>query len=136
MPDEEPKERIRDFMNSPVTSADCNVTIQEAARIIKGKNVSALLIKENDEYVGIVTERDFTRKAAGEGLDPKTTKISTIMSQPLNTIDKNQHILQANEFMHEKHVRHISITDEGKIVGILSSRDVFVYYLRLFGIAE
>lgn len=136
MQEEDPKEKVKDFMNSPVTSVDSNVTIQDAAQVMQTKMVSAILIKENNEFVGIVTERDFTHRAAGGGVDPKTTKISTIMSQPLNTIDQNQHVLQANEFMHDNNVRHISVTDDGQIVGLLSLRDVFVYYMRLFGVAE
>ncbi|MEC7641625.1 MAG: CBS domain-containing protein [Nitrospinota bacterium] len=103
MQEKDPKEKVKDFMSSPVNSDDFNATIQDPAQIMSTKNVSAILIKENEEYVGIVTERDFTRRTAGEGVDPKTAKISTIVGQPFNTMDLNQHVSQANEFMHDNY---------------------------------
>jgi signal-transduction protein with cAMP-binding, CBS, and nucleotidyltransferase domain len=59
---ESPKEKVGYFMTTPVKSVDVNATIQEAAGQMDSKNISALITTENEKHVGIVTERDFTRK--------------------------------------------------------------------------
>jgi len=120
-------------MTTPVKSVDVNATIQEAAKQMDAKNISALITTENGNHIGIVTERDFTRKVVAEGLslaDP----ISKIMSTPLYTMDKNQHIFEAVEFMTDKNTRHITVTENDEVVGILTIKNTFSYYMRLFGL--
>ena len=65
---EKPKEKVGDFMTTTVKSVDVNATIQEAAKQMDAKNISALITTENGKHIGIVTERDFTRKVVAEGL--------------------------------------------------------------------
>jgi signal-transduction protein with cAMP-binding, CBS, and nucleotidyltransferase domain len=62
---EHPKEKIGDFMTTPVVSIDVKATIQEAAHMMDEENASAILTTENGNHVGIITERDFTRKVVG-----------------------------------------------------------------------
>jgi signal-transduction protein with cAMP-binding, CBS, and nucleotidyltransferase domain len=130
---ENPKEKLGDFMTTPVKSVDVNTTIQEAAKQMDAKNISALITTENEKHIGIVTERDFTRKVVAEGLSP-ADPISKIMSTPLYTMDKNQHIFEAVEFMTDKNTRHITVTENDKVVGILTIKNTFSYYMRLFGL--
>ncbi|MBN4080003.1 CBS domain-containing protein [bacterium AH-315-C08] len=130
---ENPKEKVGDFMTTPVKSVDVNTTIQEAAKQMDAKNISALITTENGKHIGIVTERDFTRKVVAEGLSP-ADPISKIMSTPLYTMDKNQHIFEAVEFMTDKNTRHITVTENDKVVGILTIKNTFSYYMRLFGL--
>jgi CBS domain-containing protein len=107
--------------------------IQEAAMQMDAKNISALITTENQKHIGIVTERDFTRKVVAEGLslaDP----ISKIMNTPLYTMDKNQHIFEAIEIMKDKNTRHISVTENDSVVGILTIKNTFSYYMKIFGL--
>jgi signal-transduction protein with cAMP-binding, CBS, and nucleotidyltransferase domain len=100
--------------------------IQEAAMQMDAKNISALITTENGKHIGIVTERDFTPKVVAEGLslaDP----ISKIMSTPLYTMDKNQHIFEAVEIMKDKNIRHITVTENDSVVGILTIKNTFSY---------
>ena len=97
------------------------------------ENASAMLTTENGKHVGIITERDFTRKVVGAGL-PLSTPVSEIMSCPLYTLDRNNHILEAAEFMADRNTRHITVTDEGKVVGIITVKNTFAYYMTLFGL--
>ena len=130
---EHPKEKLGDFMTTPVSSIDVKATIQEAAHLMDTENASAILITENENHVGIITERDFTRKVVGAGL-PLSTLVSEIMSQPLYTLDHNNHILEAAEFMTDHNTRHITVTNQGKVVGIITVKNTFAYYMNLFGL--
>ena len=130
---EHPKEKLGDFMTTPVISVDVKATIQEAAHLMDTENASAILITENENHIGIITERDFTRKVVGAGL-PLSTLVSEIMSQPLYTLDHNNHILEAAEFMTDHNTRHITVTNQGKVVGIITVKNTFAYYMNLFGL--
>ena len=120
-------------MTTPVISVDVKATIQEAAHLMDTENASAILITENENHIGIITERDFTRKVVGAGL-PLSTLVSEIMSQPLYTLDHNNHILEAAEFMTDHNTRHITVTNQGKVVGIITVKNTFAYYMNLFGL--
>ncbi len=128
-----PKEKLKDFMTSPAECIDVNATVQEAGKQMGTKNVSALIATKNGKHIGIVTERDFTRKIVGEGR-PFTTLVSEIMSAPVITMDQEQHILAAIELMADKNIRHLSVTENDQVVGILTIKNTFSYYMKLFGL--
>jgi signal-transduction protein with cAMP-binding, CBS, and nucleotidyltransferase domain len=132
---EHPKEKLGDFMTTPVISIDVKASVQDAAHLMDTENASAILTTENGNHVGIITERDFTRKVVGAGL-PLSTPVSEIMSCPLYTLDRSNHILEAAEFMADRNTRHITVTDEGKVVGIITVKNTFAYYMNLFGLGS
>lgn len=121
---------IGDFMSSPVFSIDHDSTVQEAAQYMRVSNVGSLLIKEFDDYVGIVTETDLTRKVVGGGLNPETTPISQIMTQPVKSMDRFLPVEEANQFMHKNKIRHLAISEDDKVVGMLSIKDLVAYYAK------
>lgn len=119
---------IGSYMSVPVHSVDINATIRETAQEMQAKNIGSVLIKSNDEYVGIVTETDLARKVLGSGLKPETTKVSEVMTQPVYSMDGFEPVESANKFMAQHKIRHLAVTDEGKIVGMLSVRDLVSFY--------
>jgi len=121
---------IGDYMSSPVFSIDHDSTVQEAAQYMRVSNVGSLLIKEFDDFVGIVTETDLTRKVVGGGLNPESTPISQIMTQPVQSMDRFLPIEEANNFMHKNKIRHLAVTEDDKIVGMLSIKDLVAYYAK------
>jgi signal-transduction protein with cAMP-binding, CBS, and nucleotidyltransferase domain len=121
---------IGDYMSSPVFSIDHDSTVQEAAQYMRVSNVGSLLIKEFDDFVGIVTETDLTRKVVGGGLNPESTPISKIMTQPVQSMDRFLPIEEANHFMHKNKIRHLAVTEDEKIVGMLSIKDLVAYYAK------
>lgn len=121
---------IGDYMSSPVFSIDHDATVQEAAQYMRVSNIGSLLIKEFDDFVGIVTETDLTRKVVGGGLNPETTPIAKIMTQPVQSMDRFLPIEEANQFMHKNRIRHLAITEDDKIVGMLSIKDLVAYYAK------
>lgn len=121
---------IGDYMNAPVLSIAHDSTVQEAAQYMRVSNVGSLLIKEYDDYVGIVTETDLTRKVVGGGLNPEATPIANIMTQPVQTMDRFLPVEEANKYMHKNKIRHLAVTENGKIVGMISIKDLVAYYAK------
>ncbi|MCH6581076.1 MAG: CBS domain-containing protein [Nitrospinae bacterium] len=127
-PKANPNEEIGDYMASPVLSIAPDASTQEAAQIMESKHVGSLLVKDGDTYVGIVTETDLTRKIVARGLQDKNSKVSDIMTAPLQTIDCHEPIVDANQLMANKRIRHIAVTENDQVVGMLSVKDLIHYF--------
>lgn len=125
---EKEEEEIGSYMSSPVHSVDSATTIKELTEIMESKNIGSLLVTENGEFIGIVTERDLARKVIGKNIDSKTAKVSAIMTQPLLTLEGKVPVTEANKFMAEHKIRHLAVTENGKVVGMLSVRDLVSFF--------
>ena len=119
-------DKIADFMVSPIISIDSQSTVEEGAILFSEKNISSLLVSENEDYVGIITKTDIIKNVIAKGLDPKTTKINLIMSKPLLTMDHYLPRSDANQFMLRKKIKHLVVTKFGKVEGILTLKDMVV----------
>jgi CBS domain-containing protein len=93
--------------------------------------VSALLVKEGGEYVGIITKTDWMFLVLKGECDPKVMKISSVMTKIANTIDENQTIAEVCSIIQTKKIRHVPVTRNGEIVGMFSVKDLEKYYLQL-----
>ncbi len=107
-----------------VETLDAAMPVKVAAQRMRDRKIGSLLIVENGHYTGIVTETDLVRKVVGYALDPATVPVGAIMNTPIVDIDISRSALEANELMAQKRVRHLAVTEHGKIVGILSIRDL------------
>lgn len=123
------REELSDYMSPTVNSVESDTKVQDAAQFMHEKNIGLVLIKEKDEYIGIVTETDLTRKVLGGGLDPKTTKVTAVMTpQPIITLDCHLPVTDANAFMAKKKIRHLPVTENDKIVGMISVKDLVSFF--------
>jgi CBS domain-containing protein len=90
--------------------------------------------------VGIFSETDVTRRAAAEGLDPKKVTIESIMTTPIISLEIKTEPEKANDLMKDKGIRHLPLTENGKIIGIISVRDLLrffkVYYNGIGSLKE
>jgi signal-transduction protein with cAMP-binding, CBS, and nucleotidyltransferase domain len=127
---------IGDYMSTPVLSVDSEATVQETVHYMHANNIASVLVNQLGEYVGLVTERDLTQKILGKGLDPETTGITSIMTSPILSMDRYLPIEEANQFMHKNKIRHLAVTEEDKIIGMLSIKDLVSYFTRDFRTAE
>jgi signal-transduction protein with cAMP-binding, CBS, and nucleotidyltransferase domain len=123
-----PNEEIGDYMVSPVLSVSSDTSTQEAAQLMESKHVGSLLVKDGETFVGIITETDLTRKIVAQGLQGKNPSVKEIMTAPLHTIDCHEPIVDANQLMANKRVRHLAVTENDQVVGMLSVRDLIHYY--------
>jgi CBS domain-containing protein len=95
-----------------------------AAQRMREKRIGSLLTVEAGELVGIVTESDLARKAMVANREAEGIRVSAVMSSPLLSIDINRTIRDASKVMAERAVRHLAVRENGKIVGVLSIRDL------------
>ena len=121
-------QEIADWMSYPVINVDAACTVKETAQLMHDKNIGSVLVEENSEYVGIVTETDLTRKVLLQDLCPNTSRVSEIMTQPIISLDCHLPVTEANAYMAKKKMRHLAITDNGKIVGMISVRDLVSFF--------
>ena len=88
------------------------------------KNVSALLIIENEQLSGIFTERDYARKIVLQGKSSKDTQVADIMTRDLITVTSQSSIEDCMQLMTNKYIRHLPVVNNNKLVGIISIGDV------------
>ncbi len=127
---------IGDYMSSPILSVDVESSVQEAAQYMEANHVGSVLVRKYEEYIGLMTETDLTRKVLGGKLNPETTLVSDVMTSPILTMDRYLPVDQANEFMHKNKIRHLAVTEEDKIVGMLSVKDLVGYFAKSFRMQE
>jgi CBS domain-containing protein len=112
------------LMRTSIETVDISETLLAAARRMAEKHVGSLLVSQHGKPVGIVTESDMVRKALAYDLDAGLIRVGSLMNHPVIDIDINRTIHDASELMAEKGVRHLTVTEFHKIVGILSVRDL------------
>lgn len=95
-----------------------------ALQIMADKDIGALLVIDNDQIVGIFSERDYARKVILEGKSSKETRVGELMTAPVYNIHPEKSIEECMALMKVTHMRHMPVLDEGKLVGIISMGDV------------
>jgi CBS domain-containing protein len=99
-------------------------TVLEAAQTMAEKRIGSLLVLVAEEMVGIVTETDSVRKVISAHLSASSTSVGAVMNYPLIQIDINRTVRDASRLMAEERIRHLAVTEENKVVGLLSVRDL------------
>ena len=99
-------------------------TVLDALKMMAEHNIGALLVMTKDTMEGIVSERDCIRKVELMGRNAKDTKINEIMTSDVITVDSSQPLEDCMSLMIEKNIRHLPVSDDGELVGLLSVRDV------------
>ena len=114
---------VKDIMTKALISVNPATTSLQIAKMMEQGGIGAVLVKENEHLVGIVTDRDFATKIAANNL-PLDTPVEKIMSSPLITINHDQSISAAAEIMTSKKIRKLAVSDNGEIVGLITSTDL------------
>ncbi|HBP89020.1 MAG: CBS domain-containing protein [Nitrospira sp.] len=112
------------LMRRDIETIDREATILTVAKHMTEKRIGALMVTQAGEMVGIVTERDLIQKGMAANQDPSQIRVGSVMTQNLIDIDINRTVHDASDLMAEKHIRHLPITENRTIVGILSVRDL------------
>jgi CBS domain-containing protein len=109
---------------SEVWSIAPNAMVFDAIQLMAEKNVGALPVVEDGKLVGIISERDYTRKVILKGKSSKETPIKDIMTQELVTAHPGDSINECMHLMTDKRVRHLPVIEETKMVGLVSIGDL------------
>ena len=115
---------IKDFMSTPVLSVDIKTSVAEAAKIMRDKHISCLLVNEKEDFVGLITTTDLVKKVMAEELNPKTTKVQSIMSNPVISLNHYLTRSDANILMQRNKIKHLPVTDQKRVVGIITPKDM------------
>ncbi len=125
-------DQIKFYMEESILTVKPSATVTEAAKYMAENRVGALLIHDEKKIQGIVTDMDFSTKVIARELDPKITLVSTIMSHPLISLDCEKSMIEAFKVMRKNNTRHLVISENKKLAGILSIKDFANYYNSKF----
>ena len=115
----------------PVT-ASADMTVSEAARLMKTHNIGALMVVEGEKLVGVFTERDGLFRVLAGGMSGESTPLSAVMTANPQTIKPEDGFTHALQMMHDGRYRHLPVVDDGRVVGIVSVRDALGPELETF----
>lgn len=116
------------MMSREIRTIGPDATLAEASSLMRDVRVGALLVSAHGSYVGVVSETDLVRKAMAGGLDPARERVRAIMSSPVISIEIDRSAHEASDLMADKGIRHLAITQDGQIVGIISVRDLLRFF--------
>jgi len=109
---------------SQVWTISPNATVFDAIKLMDEKNVGALVVMQGEELVGIISERDYTRKIILKGKTSKETLVKEIMMSPVIYVTPQHSISECMKIMTEHRIRHLPVVFSGKLVGIVSIGDL------------
>ncbi len=115
---------VKQVMTARILKVRTGTPVQKAAEAMRKNTVGSLVVWDGRQIVGILTEGDITRRVVARSLDPITTKVEAAMTTPFLVIESTRSTLDANDIMERERVRHLGVIENGKIVGILSVRDL------------
>ncbi len=114
-----------------IVKVDRDVSVKTAAEMMRDSGIGSIFVMSGGEIIGIVTDTDLVRRVVAAGSDPRTTTVEQIMSAPIASIEGNRTLLDANDLMAQQHIRHLGITKDGAMVGMISVRDLVVFLTNL-----
>jgi CBS domain-containing protein len=115
--------QVKDIMSGDVRTVKPDETFQHVATLLHDNAISSVVVMDGDRLAGIVTERDLVNLVA-DGKDPRSTTVTERMTTNVDTVGPRTDIAEAAEHMARLRIRHLPIVDEGRLVGIISIRDL------------
>jgi CBS domain-containing protein len=115
---------VRDIMSTPVKAVREDTVLHEVIATLSNFDINALVVVEGDKPVGIVTAKDVLTRAYEHGMPVSTVKAGLVASSPVTTIDEEASVQEAAEVMRRKHVKHLPVTRQNCLVGMVSDTDI------------
>ena len=124
--------KVYDCMTTKPISITSDASLEQCAKIMAKNHVGALVIKDNHKSIGLITEQDIVRKSVAKGINPLTKKVKDFMEKKLKTISSKADIYDALIIMRDSNIRHLPAVDSGKMVGLLTLKDILKIEPSLF----
>ncbi|OGD84141.1 hypothetical protein A2572_03220 [Candidatus Collierbacteria bacterium RIFOXYD1_FULL_40_9] len=118
--------RIAHSVSEKVHTVNHSTSVEEAAKKIAEKRIGALPVLKDGHLVGIISERDIATKLVAQGLNPKNTKVSQIMTPNPTIVFPSYDLEVCLDLMERGHFRHLPVIDDYKLIGMISIRDILV----------
>ena len=120
--------QIAEHMSSEVRSLSEDDSLRKAGQLMQQWKLGSLLVTDRQSYVGVITDSLLAREVVAKGLDPNTTVVKTCMRAPVATIEGDRPIIDAVRMMKERATRHLAVTQDGQIIGVISVSNILRYY--------
>ena len=114
---------VGDIMTKALISVNTKTTVFQVAKMMEQGGIGAVIVKKDDHLVGILTDRDYATKIVSHNIS-SDTPVEEIMSSPLITINFDESISAAAQRMTSKKIRKLGVTDNGKVIGLITSTDL------------
>lgn len=116
--------------SSSFIGAQSGITVYQAIEIMAAKNIGSLVILDGEKYVGVMTERDYTRKVILKSKSSSATSVDEIMSTDLPAVSPSDTIERCMELMSDKNIRYLPVFDGDNFAGLISISDVVTETIR------
>ena len=117
---------VEEIMTRNPRTVDASDTIADAARVMRDSDIGDVVVMEDGQVSGIVTDRDIVVRAVSEGRDPDSTPVSEVCTTGVETIEPEASVDDALSLMREKDIRRLPVAKHGRPVGIISLGDLAV----------
>lgn len=117
---------VAEAMRRALKKVPHTTTVSEAASKMSAEKIGSLFVEKKGELAGIVTETDMVRKAVATGASLGNLTVEKIMTFPIKSIEASRSAQDASDMMGDLGVRHLAVTENGKIIGMVSVRDLLV----------
>ena len=116
---------VKDIMSAPVFTVAEDDSVESAAKCMAERDLGSIVVVDGKSHpIGIITERDIVVRVTARNLLPSNVEASSIMSAPLRTVSPDVDIKKAAELMHKHKIRRLVVLEKGKMVGVVSSKDI------------
>ena len=115
---------VRDTMTENPRSIKASASVVEAARLMREEHLGSLPITEDEQLVGMITDRDITTRVVAEAGDPVKTSVGDVYSQDLITVEPDRDLDEALQLMARHQVRRLPVVENGRLVGIVAQADI------------
>ena len=116
--------KVRELMTGNPSSVESNATLGQVATLMKQEDCGSIPVVDGARLVGIVTDRDIVIRAVAAGKDPKTLRVSEVMSANPVTVGPDDDIKQAEKVMADRQIRRLPVVEKGALVGILVTAQI------------
>ena len=115
---------VRDAMTADPRSIGKSVSVVEAARLMREQDIGSLPITDDQQLVGMITDRDITTRVVAEAADPKLTSVGDVSSGDLISVEPDKDLEEALLLMARHQVRRLLVVENGRLVGIVAQADI------------
>ncbi|MGH7205423.1 MAG: CBS domain-containing protein [Nitrospiraceae bacterium] len=122
---------IAQVMRKDLKKIPHDASVRDAAKRMRDERIGSLFVEKGNKLVGIVTDTDVVRRAVAEGSDLNKVTVQSIMTTPIVSIESVRTAQDAHDMMGDLGIRHLGVTEGGRLVGLVSVRDLLVYFKRV-----
>jgi CBS domain-containing protein len=120
--------RVSEYMTREIRSISAGSTLKDAGECMERHRIGFLFVDDRERHVGTISEAMLSRATVVQGLDAATTPVTRCMDETIVSIDAHEPIVEAVKLMKDRAVRHLAVTEDEAIVGVLSVSDLLRYY--------